>query len=571
MNYDNENHIIEYIEGKKVKQFKVPKNDYNLDFNKMSYNDILTYIKLVQEDENKQPGVIKYKPLKTVAAKTKDYFDRNEKLMSQVERQQKIAEFIISDKPETVTEILQDDTNYNNPFIKSLVSSLFEKGYSNEKIKELLKENDYFEVNSIEISNCIIKEDDTYYFEDYEFKNTIHDLLNDSRQISILKYNEIFVPVNNIYNGNVVVSDIKKNNKFALLNELLFKGVDFRTNEGIIHKAFFNDKFVSRRDTQNNYKKFVIPQGESSFNLPVDKTPFYLYNEDTKDKIYLNIQLLYYLLQFNLSFQNNNYKYIVEKINKYKEDKHKIKNVILIAGSAFDLDHIFDSLDDKNNDTTTDYYNEYINLFAQKITYLFKQHLKNYSLEPKKIIKPKFIKLKTAVEPEPVKPEPEEPASAERFEKPEHVEPKPEPVEMIHIKKVSTDDDLTDDDLTDDELIITKTEIKEPPIKEAKGLFRRDTKETLKALLNRIIKLESLVSIQSKDLQQQADEIKQLKNGIKSINQALPDETRKQVFGNYFNAAIGGAAATTLCGALNPNKVYPKITFTEFKKLYNEL
>ena len=112
-------------------------------------------------------------------------------------------------------------------------------------------------------------------------------------------------------------------------------------------------------------------------------------------------------------------------------------------------------------------------------------------------------------------------------------------------------------------------EPKEKP-KEAKGLFRRDTRETLKALLNRIIKLESTVS-------EQADEIKQLKNGIKSINQALPNETRKQVFGNYFNAATGdkssmaGAAATTSCGALNPNKVYPKITFTEFKKLYNEL
>lgn len=540
MNYDNENHIIEYIEGKKVKQFKVPKNDYNLDFNKMSYNDILTYIKLVQEQEPKNDNAIKYKPLKTVAAKTKDYFDRNEKLMSQIERQQKIAEFIISDKPETVTEILQDDTNYDNPFIKSLVSSLFEKGYSNEKIKELLKENDYFEVNSIEINNCIIKEDETYYFEDYEFKNTIHDLLNDSRQISILKYNEIFVPVNNIYNGDVVVSDIKNNKKFVLLNELLFKGVDFRSNEGIIHKAFFNDKFVSRRDTQINYKKFVVPQGESSFNLNLDKTPFYLYDEDTKDKIYLNIQLLYYLLQFNLSFQNNNYKYIVEKINKYKEDKQKIKNVILIAGSAFDLDHIFDSLDEKNNDTTKDYYNEYINLFAQKITYLFNQHLKNYSksfglnssLKSKtkiSIRKPKTI----PVEPEPVEPEPVE------------------PVKLIHIKTPS-EDDLTEDDLTEDDL----KPIDEAQIKEAKGLFRRDTKETLKALLNRIIKLESLVS-------EQADEIKQLKNGIKSINQALPNETRKQVFGNYFSAATGGA--------LNPNKVYPKITFTEFKKLYNEL
>ena len=558
MNYDNENHIIEYIEGKRVKQFKVPKTDYNLDFNKMSYNDILTYIKLVQEaeQEDKTKNMIKYKPLKTVAAKTSDYFNRNEKLMSQVERQQKIAEFIISDKPENVTEILQDDTNYNNPFIKSLISSLFEKGYSNEKIKELLKENDYFEVNSIEINNCIIKEDETYYFEDYEFKNTIHDLLNDSRQISILKYNEIFVPVNNSYNGDIVVSNIKKNIKFTLLNELLFKGIDFRTNEGIIHKAFFNDKFVSRRDTQINYKKFVVPQGESSFNLDVDKTPFYLYDDDTKDKIYLNIQLLYYLLQFNLSFQNNNYKYIVEKINKYKEDKHKIKNVILIAGSAFDLDHIFDSLDEKNNDTSKDYYNEYINLFAQKITYLFNHHLKNYSKEPKKLISKKITKPKTI----PVLSIPEEP------EKPEPVEP----VELIHIKK---DSPLDLSEESDDEIIITKTEIKEPPINEepqnlipndeeqkipavGKGLFRRDTKETLKALLNRIIKLESLVSVQ-------ADEINQLKKGIKSINQALPDETRKKVFGNYFNAATGGA--------LNPDKVYPKITFTEFKKLYNEL
>ena len=542
MNYDNENHIIEYIEGKKVKQFKVPKNDYNLDFNKMSYNDILTYIKLVQEDENKHSDVIKYKPLKTVAAKTKDYFIKNDKLMSQIERQQKIAEYIISDKPNDMTEFLQEDTRYDNPLIKNLISSLFEKGYSNEKIKEILKENDYFEVNSIEINNCIIKEDETYYFEDYEFKNTIHDLLNDTRQISILKYNEIFVPVNNIYNGDIVVSDIKKNTKFTQLNKLIFNGVDFRSNEGIIHKAFFDNKFVSRRDTQINYKNFVVPQGESSFNLDIVKTPFYLYDEDTKDKIYLNIQLLYYLLQFNLSFQNNNYKYIVEKINKYKDDKQKLKNVILIAGSAFDLDHIFDSLDEKNNDPSTDYYNEYINLFAQKITYLFNKHLKNYSLkslkvlEPKKIIKPKTIPVYEPEEPEPV-------------ETVETVKPV-EPVEIIHIK----DDDLTDEDLTDDEIMIV-----EKP-KEAKGLFRRDTKETLKALLNRIIKLESLVSVQ-------ADEIKQLKNGIKSINQALPNETRKQVFGNYFSNSIN----EPLGGALNPNKVYPKITFTEFKKLYKAL
>lgn len=98
--------------------------------------------------------------------------------------------------------------------------------------------------------------------------------------------------------------------------------------------------------------------------------------------------------------------------------------------------------------------------------------------------------------------------------------------------------------------------VNEEPLKEAKGLFRRDTKETLKALLNRIIKLESTVSYQD-------EQIKQLKNGIKSINQALPDDKRKEVFGNYFSNSIGGA--------LNPDKVYPKITFTEFKKLYNAL
>ena len=132
---------------------------------------------------------------------------------------------------------------------------------------------------------------------------------------------------------------------------------------------------------------------------------------------------------------------------------------------------------------------------------------------------------------------------------------------------------LTDDEtekLTTDDLIpVDENKIKKPTVeklkpepldveklKEAKGLFRRDTKETLKALLNRIIKLESAVSAQEQ-------EIKQLKNGIKSINQALPETTRKEAFGNYFSNSLGGA--------LNPNKVYPKITFTEFKKLYNEL
>ena len=137
-------------------------------------------------------------------------------------------------------------------------------------------------------------------------------------------------------------------------------------------------------------------------------------------------------------------------------------------------------------------------------------------------------------------------------------------MEILHIKKNDLSEDLTEDDL----IPVDENKIKKPiddkpkliedveQIKEAKGLFRRDTKETLKALLNRIIKLESLVS-------EQQQEIKALKNGIKSINQALPNETRKEVFGNYFNAATGGA--------LNPNKVYPKITFTEFKKLYNAL
>ena len=88
--------------------------------------------------------------------------------------------------------------------------------------------------------------------------------------------------------------------------------------------------------------------------------------------------------------------------------------------------------------------------------------------------------------------------------------------------------------------------------------FRKDTKETLQLLLNRIIKLENKV-------ESQHEQIKELKLGIKSINQSLPDDKRKEVFGNYFSNSIQEN------GALNPDKVYPKITFSEFRKLYNKL
>ena len=126
-------------------------------------------------------------------------------------------------------------------------------------------------------------------------------------------------------------------------------------------------------------------------------------------------------------------------------------------------------------------------------------------------------------------------------------------------------DDKTDDDKTDD------VEITVEPIKEGEGLnfssndqgaglfsFRRDTNETLQLLLGRIIKLENKV-------ESQHEQIKELKLGIKSINQSLPDDKRKEVFGNYFSNSLQEN------GALNPDKVYPKITFSEFRKLYNKL
>ena len=107
-------------------------------------------------------------------------------------------------------------------------------------------------------------------------------------------------------------------------------------------------------------------------------------------------------------------------------------------------------------------------------------------------------------------------------------------------------------------------------IKEGEGLFsfRKDTKETLQLLLGRIIKLENKV-------ESQHEQIRELKLGIKSINQSLPDDKRKEVFGNYFSNSLQAKGPDSFRiqenGALNPDKVYPKITFSEFRKLYNKL
>lgn len=532
MNYDNDKHIIEYIEGKKVKQFKVPKNDYNLDFNKMSYNDILTYIKLVQEQEqqNKTKDKIKYKPLKTVAAKTKDYFAQDFKLMSQAEKLKTISEYMLNENIQELKEFLTNDVFTDEPIVQSLMTILNKKGYLNDEVKELLRNKKDIDLYTSVIKHCIVKNNDEYSFVNITFKNTIGDILDLSKQFRFLQNYTIFVPFKTTLFESDSDKDYIKNNVNEF-NDYLFKGIkSLSSKEGREIQQFMTSEYIKPNPKIIN--KFVI-HGFNNFKLKLsDKIPYYIYDVDN-ELIYLNIKYLYYLLQHDETFKNNNYKYVVEKLQR-----NDVDNIIFTAGSAFDLDHINLSLSEYT-DETLNYYDEYVKLMSETLAKYFNK---------------KFTPVVKTIVDETMdfsdidKSDDETDDEIKIIEKPVYVDDsklkpveKPEPVE-----------DTND--------LILKPE----QIKEAKGLFRRDTKETLKALLNRIIKLESLVSVQ-------AEEINQLKKGIKSINQALPDETRKQVFGNYFSNSVGGATATTLCGALNPNKVYPKITFTEFKKLYNSL
>lgn len=534
MNYDSDKHIIEYIEGKKVKQFKVPKNDYNLDFNKMSYNDILTYIKLVQEQEQQNKDVIKYKPLKTVAAKTKDYFAQDFKLMSQAEKLKTISEYMLNENIQELKEFLTNDVFTDEPIIQSLMTILNKRGYLNDEVKELLRNKKDIDLYTSVIKHCIIKTKDEYSFINITFKNTIGDVLDLTKQFKFLQNYTIFVPfIIKLFDINDD-TDTKKDN-INEFNDTLFKGIGkLSTVEGKELQQFMTNEYI--KPTVSKFYKFII-HGFNNFKLNLnDKIPYYLYDPDN-ETIYLNIKYLYYLLQHDEAFKNNNYKHVVEKLQK-----NDVDNIIFTAGSAFDLDHIYTSLEEYN-DETINYYDEYIKLMSETLAKYFnkkftpvvvtvKDDSEDYMDFPDIDKTPDdFSGFSTEAETE-TDDETNDliPVPGERFEKPKPVELKP---------------------------------LDEEP-KEGKGLFRRDTKETLKALLNRIIKLESLVS-------EQAEQIKQLQNGIKSINQALPDEKRKEVFGNYFSNSLGGAAATTLCGALNPNKVYPKITFTEFKKLYNAL
>ena len=511
MNYDNENHIIEYIEGKKVKQFKVPKNDYNLDFNKMSYNDILTYIKLVQENEQQDKTKIKYKPLKTVAAKTKDYFAQDFKLMSQAEKLKTLSEYMLNENIQEIKEFLSNDVFTDEPIVQSLMTILNKKGYLNDEVKELLRNKKDIDLYTSVIKHCIVKNAEDYTFINITFKNTIGDILDLSKQFRFLQNYTIFVPMNINLFDNDYDKDTKKDN-INEFNDILFKGIrKLSSAEGQELQQFMTNEYI--KPTVSKFNKFII-HGFNNFKLGFDKIPYYLYDPDN-GIIYLNIKYLYYLLQHDEAFKNNNYKHVVEKLQR-----NDVDNIIFTAGSAFDLDNIYASLEEYNNETIN-YYDEYVKLMSEKLAKYFDK---------------KFTPVVVTV--------------------------KDDSEEYIDFSDIEKPKDLSPSDFsaeTDDEIKIVKP-IEEPhisePTKEAKGLFRRDTKETLKALLNRIIKLESLVSVQ-------ADEIKQLKNGIKSINQALPDETRKEAFGNYFSNSLGGA--------LNPNKVYPKITFTEFKKLYNEL
>ena len=530
MNYDDKKHVIEYIEGNKIKQFEVPEKDYGLKFNKMSYNDIIMYIKLTKEEEkkNKEDNTLKYKPLKTVAARTKDYFAQDIKLMSQAEKLKKIAEFLISGNIQELKEFISNDVFNDDPIIKSVMTLLNNKGYTYEEMKTLMKKRKEIDLYSSEIENCIVKDGETHYsFEDITFKNTLNDLLDLSKQINVLQEYTIFVPIDNpiIDKFERLINFDNKQKGFTQLNKLIFgeDASNFNTKEGRKASNFLSDNYFTPSIYYNNVDTFVLPNRQfKSFSINVSALntkkelknsdlPLYFYSE-FNNKIYLNIKILYYLLQFNDSFKNNNYKFVVEKLKN-----GVTSNVILIAGSAFDLDNIIKSLEEKD-DKEKDYYEEYVNLMSETITKFFNKQFT-----------PIIYKLET----------------------------KPQ------IKPIETFTDETDDDKTDDEII--------EPIKEGEGLnfsshdqgagifsFRKDTKETLQLLLSRIIKLENKV-------ESQHEQIKELKLGIKSINQSLPDDKRKEVFGNYFSNSLQEN------GALNPDKVYPKITFSEFRKLYNKL
>ena len=532
MNYDDKKHIIEYIEGNKVKQFEVPEKDYNLKFDKMSYNDTLMYIKLTKEEEkkSKEDNTLKYKPLKTVAARTKDYFAQDIKLMSQAERLKKIAEYLISNNIQELKEFLSTDVFSDDPIIKSVMALLNNKGYTGEEIKTLLKRKKEIDLYSSEIENCIVKVGETNYsFETIPFKNTLGDLLDLSKQINVLQEYTIYIPIDNSLNdgSKSLISFGNKQNGFRKLSELIFgkKASNFNTTEGRKVSNFLSDNYFTPSIYYNNASTFVLPSTQikgfsiNALALKTDKElknsdlPMYFYSEFNK-KIYLNLKILYYLLQFNNSFKNNNYKFVIEKLKN-----GVVSNLILIAGSAFDLDNIINSLI-KEDDKEKDYYDEYTQLMSETITQFFNKQFTPiiYRLETK----PKVMTLS---------------------------ESKPQ---------IETFTDETVDDKTDDEIVMVEKPVE--PIKEGEGLFsfRRDTKETLQLLLNRIIKLENKV-------ESQHEQIKELKLGIKSINQSLPDDKRKEVFGNYFSNSLQEN------GALNPDKVYPKITFSEFRKLYNKL
>lgn len=554
MNYDDKKHVIEYIEGNKVKQFKVPEKDYNLKFNKMSYNDVLMYIRLTKEEAKKgnQNNTLKYKPLKTVAAKTKDYFAQDIKLMSQAERLKKIAEFLVSNNIQELKEFLSSDVFNDDPIIKSVMALLNQKGYTYDEIKTLMKRKKEIDLYSSEIENCIVKDGEIHYsFDNVPFKNTLGDLLDLSKQINVLQTYTIFVPVDNPIIGDYkrLINFDNKQKGFTQLSKLIFgeKASNFNSTEGRKASNFLSDNYFTPAIYYNNVSAFVLPNKRiKSFSINVSalKTekelkntdlPMYFYSE-FNNKIYLNLKILYYLLQFNPKFRNNNYKFVVEKLRNGVTE-----NVILIGGSAFDLDNIINSLKE-DDDKEKDYYEEYTQLMSETVSKFFDKQFTPiiYKLEktkPEMVMTPLESKPEMAMTP---------------------LESKPEIEPMNVTFTDDKTDDKTDDEITDDVEIKVVKPVE--PIKEGEGLFsfRRDTNETLKLLLDRIVKLESKV-------ESQHEQIRELKLGVKSINQSLPNDKRKEVFGNYFSNSIQEN------GALNPDKVYPKITFSEFRKLYNKL
>lgn len=254
------NSTIQYILGNSVKTFKIPKEDRNINFKKWSYNDVITYIKLIEQKRNKKPknknNKVKYAKLITVKD---NMIIKGKKTADELKTDYVLAVSKYGAESIQAKSILEQLNEYGDKILKR---------YYQEYIKTL-RPGQEFNLTEEQLTQKL-NEGAKYYIRDLEcFRIKIYNsMARKDVEVERIQYSDSYNFINVLGRGQRMIAGFDDNEKlyfnFPIVNKYTLEDVINKIKSEVNIKEFKNfynwddDKSVINKKDIDKYKNDMI-------------------------------------------------------------------------------------------------------------------------------------------------------------------------------------------------------------------------------------------------------------------------------------------------------------------------